>query len=95
MSASFKTLEDTLYVGNLAFSTTEAAVRDHFTAEGRTVRQVTLVTNYKSGRSRGFGFVRLGSVDEADAALGLDGSELDGRAISVGKGREKALRRVR
>ena len=91
--SSFKTIEDTLYVGNLSFSTTAADVRGFFTAAGRKVDQASIVTNYKSGRSRGFAFVRMMSIDEADAALELNGNEFAGRALSIGKGRQRSLRR--
>ena len=91
--SSFKTIDDTLYLGNLSFSTTGEDIRRFLTEAGRKVESASLVTNYKSGRSRGFAFVRMSSIDEADAALELNGTELDGRAISVGKGRQRSLRR--
>ncbi len=94
-STSFKTLDDTVYVGNLSFSTTVEQLEQFMTSNGRQVARATLVTNYKSGRSRGFAFVRMTSMDEAEAALELDGNELDGRSITVSKGREKSLRRPR
>lgn len=93
MSPNFRTVEDTLYVGNLPFSVTEEDLRKLFTSNGHTTVGISLVTNYKSGRSRGFGFVRMASVDAADSALALDGAELEGRKVSVSKGREKTLRR--
>lgn len=94
-TSSFRTLDDTLHVGNLAFTTTEEGLRKFFEAAGRKVALAKVITNYKSGRSRGFAFVRMASVDDAEAGLELDGSELDGRQITVGKGREKSLRRPR
>lgn len=92
-SSSFKTIDDTLYVGNLSFTTSDEDVRKFFVGAGRKVARTSIVTNYKSGRSRGFAFVKMASIDEADAAMELNGSELDGRAISVGKGRQRTLRR--
>jgi RNA recognition motif-containing protein len=92
-SSSFKTIEDSLYVGNLSFSTTGEDVRQFLTRAGRKVEKASVVTNYKSGRSRGFAFVRMASVEEADAALELDGTELGGRPVAIAKGRQPTLRR--
>ena len=92
-NATFKTIDNTLYVGNLPFTATEEELRALFTASGRKVADAKVICNYKTGRSRGFGFVRMETTEEADAALELDGTELSGRAISVGKGKHKTLRR--
>lgn len=91
--SSFKTIDDTLYVGNLPFSVGVEDVRRFFTSAGRKVERASIVANYKTGRSRGFAFVQMSSIDEADAALELDGTELGGRAVTVGKGRQRSLRR--
>ena len=92
-NATFKTIDNTLYVGNLPFSTTDEELRAIFTASGRKVADAKVISNYKTGRSRGFGFVRMESNEEADAALDLDGTEFSGRKISVGRGKHKTLRR--
>jgi RNA recognition motif-containing protein len=56
---------------------------------GRTVNSVVIKTDARSGRSRGFGFVDLGSEDDAQAVItAMDGSELDGRPIKVSSARE-------
>ena len=83
-----------LYVGNLAWSTTDAELRQAF-AEFGEVRSARVIFDRESGRSRGFAFVRMPSADAADSALSLDGTELEGRRLSVSKGREKSLRRSR
>ena len=72
-----------LYVGNLSFNTTEASLAETFSSHG-TVSRATLVTDRETGRARGFGFVEMGSAEEAQAAIAaLDGKSLDGRQIQV------------
>lgn len=73
-----------VYVGNLAWDTTEAKLRSVLALDGRTVHDVKLKTDSRSGRSRGFAFVDLASEDEAQAAIAaLNGTDLDGRKIRV------------
>jgi len=80
-----------LYVGNLNFSTTEEALRVAFSEGGRTVKSVAILTNPETGRSRGFGFVEMGTDQDAQAAIqALDGVELDGRPLKVNEARERA-----
>ena len=79
-----------LYVGNLPFSAAEDAVRELFEQNGRTVSEVKLITDRETGRPRGFGFVEMGSGDDADAAIReLDGYQMDGRALKVNEARER------
>lgn len=83
-----------LYVGNLPFSATEEAVRELFGQNDRTVQEVKLITDRDTGRPRGFGFVEMGSQDEADAAIrDLNGYEMDGRALTVNEARERTQSR--
>jgi RNA recognition motif-containing protein len=78
-----------LYIGNLAFETTEDALREAFAPHGSVV-DVKLVSDRETGRSRGFGFVSMGSDDEARKAMqALDGSSLDGRALRVNEAEER------
>jgi cold-inducible RNA-binding protein len=78
-----------LYVGNLSFHTTEQGVRDHFAQFG-TVTDVHLVIDRVTGRSRGFAFVTMESAEEMKAAMdGLNGQQLDGRALTVNEARPK------
>ena len=80
-----------LYVGNLNFTTTEDSLRAAFAEGGRTVKSVAILTNPETGRSRGFGFVEMGSDQDAQAAIqALDGVELDGRPLKVNEARERA-----
>jgi RNA-binding proteins (RRM domain) len=79
-----------LYVGNLAYSVTEADLREAFTETG-TVADVKVVLDRESGRPRGFAFVEMSTDDEAAKAMQtLNGREIQGRAISVSEARERS-----
>jgi RNA recognition motif-containing protein len=78
-----------LYVGNLAFRTTESEVQNTFRQVG-TVVEVKLVLDRDTGRSRGFAFVSMGSDEEARRAIGeLNGRNLDGRDLRVSEAEER------
>jgi RNA recognition motif-containing protein len=79
-----------LYVGNLPFSVDEATLRELFEQNGRTVTEVKLITDRDTGRPRGFGFVEMGSSEDADGAIReLDGYSLEGRPLKVNEARER------
>jgi cold-inducible RNA-binding protein len=81
-----------LYVGNLAFATTEDELRSHFAQFG-TVTDVFLAIDKMSGRSRGFAFVTMGTSDEAKVAIEkTNGVDLGGRALQVNEARPKEER---
>ena len=81
-----------LYVGNLAFSTTESDLREMFAPYG-TVESASLVTDRDTGRSRGFGFVEMTNDSEAASAIsGLNGKDSGGRPLTVNEARPKAER---
>ncbi len=72
-----------LYVGNLAFSTTEQELRSLFETHG-VVERVSIVTDKETGRPRGFAFVEMTNAAEADkATAAIAGSSLGGRALKV------------
>jgi RNA recognition motif-containing protein len=78
-----------LYVGNLAFHTTEDTLKDHFAAIGG-VAEAVIVLDRMTGRSRGFGFVTMESDDLAKrAAAELNNSTLDGRNLKVNEAEER------
>lgn len=80
-----------LYVGNLPFSAEEDQVRELFAQNDRTVTEVKLVTDRETGRPRGFGFVEMGSQQDAEAAIrDLNGYSMDGRALTVNEARERS-----
>jgi RNA recognition motif-containing protein len=81
-----------LYVGNLSFDTTETQLREMFAPFG-AVQTVQLISDRDTGRSKGFGFVEMGSDQEATAAIdGMNGKMVDGRAIAVNEARPKESR---
>jgi len=76
-----------LYVGNLSWGTTDTALRDAFSQCGEVV-SAQVIMDRMSGRSKGFGFVEMGTQEEADAAIAKwNGVELDGRALTVNEAR--------
>jgi len=78
-----------LYVGNLTFGVTDAELREMFAAHG-TVLSAQVVTDRDTGRSKGFGFVEMGSDQEAQAAIqALNSREVNGRALTVNEARPK------
>jgi RNA recognition motif-containing protein len=84
-----------IYVGNLAFAVTEADLRAAFEAYG-TVDAVRLITDPYSGQSKGFGFVEMPTVSEAQAAIaGLHGTEWQGRTLTVNEARPRNEGRLR
>ena len=81
-----------IFVGNLAFSVTESAVRTLFEAYG-TVDRVSLVTDRDTGQARGFGFVEMPVAAEAERAIAaLNGHEMGGRALNDNEARPKTER---
>lgn len=78
-----------LYVGNLSFGTTDSDLRNMFEEFGQ-VESAQVVMDRDSGRSKGFGFVEMGRDEEAQAAIkGLNGQEVDGRALTVNEARPR------
>ena len=75
-----------VYVGNLSWDTNEEMLRELFGRDGRTVGEVILKRDARTGKPRGFAFVDLASDEEVEAAIAaLDGTELDGRPLKLGK----------
>ena len=81
-----------IYVGNLSYETTEESLESAFAAFG-SVRSVAVIRDRQTGRSKGFGFVEMDDDGEASAAIaGLNGSELDGRTLTVNEARPREER---
>lgn len=81
-----------LYVGNLAFETTENDLQDLFEQHG-TVSQVNLMMDRMTGKSRGFAFVTMGDATQGNTAKSaLNGHELNGRALNVNEARPREER---
>ena len=86
-------MSNKLYVGNIAFSSTEADLRDLFGRHG-TVESVAVVTDRQTGQSRGFAFVEMEDGHAAqDAIRALDGTDLGGRTIKVNEAKDRRDRR--
>src|SRR4051812_33553259 len=85
-------MSNKLFVGNLSFDTTETDLKEAFAAFG-TVTETNLMMDRMTNRPRGFGFVTMSSADEAQKAIeGLNGKELDGRALTVNVARPREER---
>ncbi len=85
-------MSNRLYVGNLAFHTTEDVLQDAFAKVG-SVTEAKLIIDRETGRSRGFAFVTMSSAAEAQRAIAeLNGAELDGRALKVNEAEERRPR---
>ncbi len=83
-------MSEKLYVGGLAWATTDQTLRDHFAAVAE-VASASVITDRDSGRSRGFGFVELANPEETQNVIDkLNGSDLEGRNISVSVARPKS-----
>ena len=81
-----------LYVGNLPFSVTEDSLQQLFSQAGK-VESATIITDRDTGRSKGFGFVEMSSEQEAtDAITKFNGSDFEGRSITVNEARPKVPR---
>ena len=81
-----------IFVGNLSFTATEDGVRSMFEAYG-TVERVSIVTDRDTGQPKGFGFVEMTNDAEAEKAISeLNGTELNGRALTINEARPKTER---
>lgn len=78
-----------LYVGNLSYSIGDSELQQIFAAFG-TVASAQVIMDRDTGRSKGFGFVEMGTEQEAQAAIaGCNGKEVEGRALNVNEARPK------
>ena len=81
-----------LYVGNLAYSVRDDSLQQAFAPFG-TVNSAKVMMDRETGRSKGFGFVEMGSDAEAQAAInGMNGQTLEGRAVVVNEARPREER---
>ena len=83
-----------LYVGNISFQVDEEQLNNFFEEKGIAVQSVSIIKEKYTNRSKGFGFITVGSEDEITKAIeSVNGQELDGRALTVNKAREQEPRR--
>jgi RNA recognition motif-containing protein len=81
-----------IFVGNLSFSATEEAVRSMFAVHGN-VDRVNIVTDRDTRQAKGFGFVEMSDNADGDRAIAaLNGSDLEGRTLTINEARPKADR---
>jgi RNA recognition motif-containing protein len=81
-----------LYVGNLSYDVDSSALEQLFTPHG-TVTSAQIINDRDTGRSKGFGFVEMGSDGEAQAAISaLNGKENGGRALTVNEAKPRESR---
>lgn len=77
-----------LFVGNLPFTATEAALRSLFEEHG-VVETLALITDRDTGQPRGFGFIEMANADASRAMQALDGRDFEGRALKVNLAQER------
>jgi len=81
-----------LYVGNLSYETSSSDLEKMFSQHG-TVQSAEVISDRMTGQSKGFGFVEMGSDQEAQAAISaLNGSDHKGRALTVNEARPREPR---
>ncbi len=82
-----------IYVGNLAFTTTDHDLRQLFEPYG-VVDEIRVIIDRDTGRSKGFGFVEMPNSTTAKTAIqGLQGKELEGRTLTVNEAKPREPRR--
>ncbi|MES2849256.1 MAG: RNA-binding protein [Bacteroidota bacterium] len=81
-----------IYASNLSFNTGDDELNEIFSQFG-SVTSAKVITDRETGRSRGFGFIEMSSEDDGQAAIkGLNGKEVEGRAMAVSVAKEKTER---
>ena len=78
-----------VYVGNLEYSVTEGDIKNFFEEKGIQTKEVTVIKDKYTGRSKGFGFVEVGSEEEIQKAVEtLNDQDLKGRKVKVSKAKK-------
>jgi cold-inducible RNA-binding protein len=81
-----------LYVGNLSFAVDNRELEAMFAAHG-AVESANVITDRETGRSKGFGFVEMGTAQQAQAAIAaMNGKDCDGRSLTVNEARPREER---
>ncbi len=85
-------MSNKIYVGGLSYNTSEIGLNSLFSKAGN-VDKVTIIMDRETGRSKGFGFVEMATSEEAQAAISqFNGTELDGRTLTVNEAKPQAPR---
>lgn len=83
-----------LYIGNLDYSTTEESLKELIEGKGLSVKEVKIIMDKYSGRSKGFGFAEFDTEEQAQAAIdSLNEQEFNGRKLIVNKARKMQPRK--
>src|SRR5205809_7492072 len=81
-----------LYVGGLPYSTTEQQLQELFSQQG-SVTSAKIITDRYTGQSRGFGFIEMATAEDAQKAItALNGTQMNGRTITVNEARHQEER---
>ena|SRR5436305_8542187 len=80
-----------IYVGNLSYQTTEGDLTDLFEQVGQ-VESVNIITDRDTGRSKGFAFVEMNDEDAEKAIAQFNGTEVQGRSVTVNEARPREER---
>ena len=80
-----------IYVGNMSFQTTEGDLSRLFEQAGE-VESLSIITDRDTGRSKGFGFVEMSNENADQAIARFNGTELDGRSLTVNEARPREER---
>ena len=81
-----------LYVGNLSYNVDNNELQDMFAPHGN-VESASIITDRETGRSKGFGFVEMGTDQQAQTAIdALHGKEIGGRSLTVNEARPREER---
>jgi RNA recognition motif-containing protein len=79
-----------LYVGGVSYSTTDEGLKNEFEKAGIVI-SAKIIIDRETGRSKGFGFVEMSSVEQAQKAIELfNGNEMDGRVVKVSEAKQKS-----
>jgi RNA recognition motif-containing protein len=82
-----------IYVGNLSYTITEEDLRQAFGSFGQ-VASASIIKDQSSGQSKGFGFIEMPVMEEAQAAIsGMNGKEMKGRKLNVNEARPRTEER--
>lgn len=82
-----------LFVGNLPWSTTEDDLRNMFSQDGMVVESVQIITDRETGRSKGFGFVEMATIEDAEKAVNMfNNYDMNGRKMVVNEARPREER---
>jgi len=84
-------MSKTLYLGNIPYTATEDEISGIFSAHGE-VKEVRIITDRETGRSRGFAFVEIEGDDVAAVIEALDGADYGGRTLRVNEAQERRSR---